>query len=134
MPLLESKWPRRAFLVNKAGCVTRFDSFSLPLTREALSQLVYNHWIRTFAPTGPVRLVEEDVGSEPAARPLPAEIKLRVMMPVRLAQAARFNGVARLTGATPAVVTAKNRAMASCQGIRHSLRRRSWALFACRID
>jgi sRNA-binding regulator protein Hfq len=99
MPLLESKWPRRAFLVNKAGCVTRFDSFSLPLTREALSQLVYNHWIRTFAPTGPVRLVEEDVGSEPAARALPAEIKLRVMMPVRLAQAARFNGVARLTGA-----------------------------------
>ena len=54
----EHKVPVTVFLANGIrlqGTVTAFDSYSVLLSRDRLSQLVYKHAISTIMPSEPVR-------------------------------------------------------------------------------
>ena len=44
--------------VKLQGVITWFDNFSVPLRRDAHSQLVYKHAISTVMPAGPIQLFE----------------------------------------------------------------------------
>lgn len=51
--------PVTIFLVNGVkltGTITHFDNFSVLLSREGCSQLIYKHAISTIMPNKPVRL------------------------------------------------------------------------------
>lgn len=55
------------FLVNGVklqGIITWFDNFSMLLRRDSHSQLIYKHAISTIMPSAPVRLQDEEGGSE----------------------------------------------------------------------
>jgi host factor-I protein len=67
----KSKIPLTVFLVNGVrlqGILTWFDSYSLLLSRNAESQLVYKHVVSTIMPMEPIRLPEHDDGAKSAPR------------------------------------------------------------------
>ena len=61
--LRKDKNPVTVFLVNGVklqGIITWFDTFSLLLRRDGVSQLVYKHAISTIMPTEPLSFFEEE--------------------------------------------------------------------------
>ena len=59
----KDKNPVTVFLVNGVklqGVITWFDTFSLLLRRDGVSQLVYKHAISTIMPTEPLSFFEEE--------------------------------------------------------------------------
>ena len=76
----EHKVPLTVFLVNGVklqGILTWFDNFSVQLTREGQSQLVYKAAISTIMPLAPIRLYDADEEPEPAPRKPIVEIRRR---------------------------------------------------------
>ena len=64
--LRQHKVPVTVFLANGIrlqGTVTAFDSYSVLLSRDRLSQLVYKHAISTIMPSEPVRAGWSDESS-----------------------------------------------------------------------
>lgn len=58
------------FLVNGVklqGIITWFDNFSMLLRRDSHAQLIYKHAISTIMPASPVRLQDEDDGTDASA-------------------------------------------------------------------
>ncbi|MGF7162651.1 host factor-I protein [Rhodoligotrophos appendicifer] len=59
--------PLTIFLVNGVklqGVIVWFDNFCVLLRRDGLSQLVYKHAISTIMPSAPIKLYEENGGSD----------------------------------------------------------------------
>ena len=58
----DQKTPLTIFLVNGVklqGAVASFDSFSIRLVRDGVSQVVYKHAISTIMPVQPIKLEYE---------------------------------------------------------------------------
>lgn len=72
--LKDAQTPVTVFLVSGVklqGRVTDFDGFTVALTRDGATQLVYKRVISTIAPIGPINLYEGEEG-EPRRPPRPA--------------------------------------------------------------
>lgn len=72
--LKQSGTPVTVFLVSGVklqGQVSDYDGFTVALTRDGATQLVYKRVISTVAPLGPIDLYEGDPTSRPPRRPVP---------------------------------------------------------------
>jgi host factor-I protein len=72
--LKETGTPVTMFLVSGVklqGQVTDFDGFTVALTRDGNTQLVYKRVISTVAPLGPIDLYDGDPADRPARKPRP---------------------------------------------------------------